>query len=116
MSKNYSLKAISRNEVKAINTLNCTINKLYNILSAKEFNLFFEYAAAFVDNNGSPTENATITEDINLDLPDYQKYKSGLNNDEHLEALLENKTISKPVELTRITNDTDLKRILGYLH
>jgi hypothetical protein len=114
LAKNYTEAAVNPSMVQAINDLNETLEAMYQVLTAEEQELFFNYVATFVDNGGTKNSNVLIDRSKNLNIPEVQKYRPIPTDEEVMESLvLKNNDYIKPLELTRISNDEDLKRILG---
>ena len=114
LAKNYTEAAVNPSMVQAINNLNETLQTMYKVLTAEEQELFFSYVATFVDNGGTKNSNVLIDRSKNLNIPEFQKYRPIPTDEEVMESLvLKNNDYIKPLELTRISNDEDLKRILG---
>jgi hypothetical protein len=113
--KNYSEEAINEQQVKAINYLNGALESLSEQLKKDKDSLLFQYIAAFVDNGGTADANAIIEDNQNLALPKFHLYQPLPSKDEFMQALVvgNNQIFELPRELTRITNDYELRRILG---
>jgi hypothetical protein len=114
-AKNYSDAAIDSDKVRAINDLNTALNTMHKVLTTKEEqDLFFNYVATFVDNGGTKNADVIIDRSKNLNIPEFQKYRPIPTTEEVMESLYsKNNNYIKPLKLTRISNDEDLKRILG---